>query len=69
MSPPPLTAEEVYQKTKDDLAGLNGETERRRMLIGLARLTAQMKIDQLHLFGSNGAAVINSGGSIMISRQ
>lgn len=64
-----LTAEQVYRKVRKDLAGANGAQARRSMIMSLANLQAQQKVDVLRVMSSGSVRVMNLGGAILISSR
>ncbi len=63
------TANQVYQETEDDLAGRNGAKARKQTLLGLVRMQAHSMVDQLTVFGRNGARSINANGSVLLTTR
>ena len=61
------TAEQVHQETRADLEGRNGAQAREQTLRGLVRMQTRQMVDQMTVFGTNGARVMNTRGSILIT--
>lgn len=64
-----MTADEIYQQTNDDLAGLNGEAERERTLEGLVKLQTLVMQDQIIVFGSQNVRVMQTPDDMLISMK
>lgn len=64
-----MTAERVFEQTRADLAGENGDVAREAMLEGLMRLQREVFGDLFRVFGKDGVMVRHTPAGLLIARR